>query len=194
MLLFWDFYSEFNLVKVPVQYSNKFQLYYRLDKQQFDPLLIGVSTVASGSVAQVIWDWLVEDYIPVHKKSMCNMCRKTVIQHRWNFPNCFGAIDNKLATKMPSPLFCLLSSIQATVHGLWRNSDEGILALCPFGKNLQAGCLDLPEENPLPNTGHLGPVQHAFVRDEAFALWKDLRCLFQGHLLTTPQWMFNYSQ
>lgn len=59
------------------------------------------------------------------------------------------------------------------VSAYGKNSNGGTLTVSPFGKALQAGRLDLPEDPSPLNAEHLGPAPHVFVEKEAFQLHKD---------------------
>lgn len=43
------------------------------------------------------------------------------------------------------------------------SSNGGTLSASTFGKDLKDGTLDLPDDEPLPNGEHLGPVPFVFV-------------------------------
>ena len=51
------------------------------------------------SVAQVIWDCLVGEYMPVPKEEAI----AAEILERWNFPNCLGSIDGKHVVILAPP-------------------------------------------------------------------------------------------
>ncbi|KAJ8381289.1 hypothetical protein SKAU_G00020670 [Synaphobranchus kaupii] len=251
-LLSQDLYGEFNLVKELMQHHDKFQSYFRLDKQQFDTLLMkvgpliakmdieflcsispaerlairlssfsnyllviyrylatgdsyttiassyrmGVSTSIVPSVAQVIWDCLVEEYMSLKRVSGG---RLPLISSRGGTEVEPASSGSLFFNYKGTFSIVLLSVVDARyrfrvvdVGAYGRNSDGGTLALSPFGKNLQAGCLNLPEDSPLPNAEHLGPIPHVFVGDEAFPLRKDLLRPFPGRQLRAPQRVFNY--
>ncbi|KAJ8386424.1 hypothetical protein AAFF_G00170210 [Aldrovandia affinis] len=73
-----------------------------------------------------------------------------------------------------------------------RRSDGGTLASSKFGKALQNGRLDLPEDRLLPEAEHLGCQPHVFVADEAFPLQRHLMRPFPGSNLSRRNRVFNY--
>ncbi|KAK0153279.1 Protein ANTAGONIST OF LIKE HETEROCHROMATIN PROTEIN 1 [Merluccius polli] len=111
--------------------EGRFQRYFRLDREQFDSLLIptsaarfhprsvfaiclrflatgdsyrtiaysyrvGISTVAYivNQVTRVIWDALVQEYMPVPTTDDWRGIAEG-FRERWAFPNCLGSIDGK---------------------------------------------------------------------------------------------------
>jgi len=106
----------------------------------------------------------------------------------WNFPNCLGALDGKHVTiqapaNSGSNFFnykktfsvVLLALVDANynfiavdVGAYGKNSDGGILAHSNFGKSLENGSLNIPNDEILPNTNISAP--YVILGDEAFPL------------------------
>ena len=45
-------------------------------------------------VSQAIWDWLLEDFMPVPKEADCRVIAEDCME-LWNFPNHTGVVDGK---------------------------------------------------------------------------------------------------
>ena len=145
---------------------------------------MGISTVAGiiPEVCQVIWESLVEEFLPVPKAADWREIAQD-FREKWNFPNCLGALDGKhVVIQAPansgSQFFnykgtysvVLLALVDASyrfrvvdVGAFGRSSDGGISAASAFGRALQEGTLDLPEDTPLPGAENLGPTPSAVV-------------------------------
>ncbi|KAJ8414992.1 hypothetical protein AAFF_G00025150 [Aldrovandia affinis] len=152
---------------------------------------VGITTVdyIIPEVATAIWECLVSEFMPVPKKEDWMTIAEEFRQH-WNFPNCLGSIDGKhVVIQAPSKSGSLFFNYKGTysivllavvdaryrfrvvdVGAYGRRSDGGTLASSKFGKALQNGRLDLPEDRLLPEAEHLGCQPHVFVADEAFPL------------------------
>ena len=73
------------------------------------------------------------------------------------------------------------------------SNDSGILWASAFGEALRDGTLDLPDDEPLTNAEHLGPVPYVFVADEAFPLRRDMMRPVPGRYLRSySQRIYNY--
>lgn len=134
------------------------------------------------------------------------------MRQHWQFPNCLGSIDGKhVVIQAPSrsgSLFynykgpysiVLLAVVDARqrfrvvdIGAYGRTSDGGTLANSNFGKVLQNGTLDLPEDSLLAGAEQLGCQPHVFVADEAFPLQRHLMRPFPGSNLSRMKRMFNY--
>ncbi|KAJ4942360.1 hypothetical protein JOQ06_012226 [Pogonophryne albipinna] len=133
-------------------------------------------------------------------------------QERWNFPNCFGAIDWKhVVIQAPANSGSLYFNYKSThslvllavvdaqylfrvvdVGGFGRSSDSGSLLNSAFGESLRDGSLQLPPDTVIPGAERLGLLPHVFVGDEAFPLLDNLLHPFPGRHLTRERKMFNY--
>ncbi|KAJ8366785.1 hypothetical protein AAFF_G00342390 [Aldrovandia affinis] len=167
---------------------------------------VGITTVGYiiPEVATAIWECLVSEFMPVPKKEDWMTIAEEFRQH-WNFPNCLGSIDGKhVNIQAPSKSGSLYFNYKGTysivllavvdaryrfrvvdVGAYGRRSDGGTLASSKFGKALQNGRLDLPEDRLLPEAEHLGCQPHVFVADEAFPLQRHLMRPFPGP--TSPE-------
>ncbi|KAJ8358096.1 hypothetical protein AAFF_G00034060 [Aldrovandia affinis] len=167
---------------------------------------VGITTVGYiiPEVATAIWECLVSEFMPVPKKEDWMTIAEEFRQH-WNFPNCLGSIDGKhVNIQAPSKSGSLYLNYKGTysivllavvdaryrfrvvdVGAYGRRSDGGTLASSKFGKALQNGRLDLPEDRLLPEAEHLGCQRHVFVADEAFPLQRHLTRPFPGP--TSPE-------
>lgn len=174
---------------------------------------VGTSTVATidDEVTKVIWDVLVNEYMPVPETQDWVKIAKE-FQERWNFPNCIGAIDGKHVVLQAPPnsgslyfnykgthSIVLLALVDAhylfrviDVGAFGRNSDGGVFSCSSLGKRLKEGKLGIPMDTPLPGAERLGPMPHVFVGDEAFPLQKNLMRPFPGQQLTTEKRVYNY--
>ncbi|KAJ8386201.1 hypothetical protein AAFF_G00176250 [Aldrovandia affinis] len=174
---------------------------------------VGITTVGYiiPEVATAIWECLVSEFMPVPKKEDWMTIAEEFRQH-WNFPNCLGSIDGKhVNIQAPSKSGSLYFNYKGTysivllavvdaryrfrvvdVGAYGRRSDGGTLASSKFGKALQNGRLDLPEDRLLPEAEHLGCQPHVFVADEAFPLQRHLMRPFPGSNLSRRNRVFNY--
>ncbi|KAJ8417412.1 hypothetical protein AAFF_G00286390 [Aldrovandia affinis] len=181
--------------------GERFQQYFRLDRAQFDELLtrvgpritrldtnwrspisaaerlafcpryhVGITTVdyIIPEVATAIWECLVSEFMAVPKKEdRMTIAEEFLVDARYRF----RVVD---------------------VGAYGRRSDGGTLASSKFGKALQNGRLDLPEDRLLPEAEHLGCQPHVFVADEAFPLQRHLMRPFPGSNLSRRNRVFNY--
>ena len=174
---------------------------------------VGHCTVARivGEVCKVIWDCLVDEFMPVPKKDDWRAIADRFLQE-WNFPNCVGSIDGKhVVVQAPSNSGSLYYNYKHTfsirllavvdanlvfrmvdVGGYGRNSDGGTLSNSPFGQALRDGTLDLPDDRAIPGAENRGPMPFVFVADEAYPLRCDLMRPFPGTNLATGRRAFNY--
>ena len=129
---------------------------------------------------------------------------------RWNFPNCFGAIDGK-HIRVVCPMgsgskyynYKGFSSIVllATVSGHYRftmidvgdygsQNDSGVFRNSQFGRLLSTGQLPLPEPKEIEEGGP--PLPYVLVGDEAFPLSTYLLRPYPGHHLSDKKAVYNY--
>ncbi|KAK1175525.1 hypothetical protein AOXY_G191 [Acipenser oxyrinchus oxyrinchus] len=175
---------------------------------------VGVSTVAGIviEVCKAIWDSLVSEYMRVPNKEDWETISREY-EHRWNFPNCLGAIHGKhVVIQAPASSgsqyynykgrysIVLLAVVDANycftiidVGAFGRNSDGGTLANSALGKALKERKLTIPDNTTLPAADHLGPGPHVIVGDEAFPRRKNLmRPYPPGRNLPNDKHIFNY--
>jgi len=129
----------------------------------------------------------------------------------WNFPNCIGAIDGKHIVIQAPPksgsqffnykktfsvvLLALVDAqynfIAVDIGSYGKNSDGGILAHSKFGKALDEGKLNIPDDTELPGTTNKAPF--VIVGDEGFPLKRNLLRPFPGKQLDDDiKRIFNY--
>lgn len=107
---------------------------------------------------------------------------------RWNFPNCFGAMDGKhIIMQCPahggSTYFnykgthsiVLMALVDANYKFLYidvgcngRIADGGVFSNCSLSTALEQNALNLPAPRPLPS--RTSPVPYVIVADDAFPL------------------------
>ena len=115
-------------------------------------------------------------------------------QTKWNFPNCFGALDGKhvniQAPKNSSSLFfnykgtCSLvlmvlvdadyQFIYVDIGDYGSQSDGAVFKNSNLGKTFVNGELDIPQLKELPNYPEGGLIPYCWVADEAFPCRMDL--------------------
>lgn len=78
------------------------------------------------------------------------------------------------------------------VGAFGRTSDGGVLANSTFGKALQRGTADLPEDTTLPGAEDRGVVPYTFIGDAAFPLRRYMMRPYPGKLLPRERRIFNY--
>lgn len=158
-----------------------------------------------------IWKILGTIYIPTPIEDKWKLVENE-FEHKWNFPNCIGALDGKhvLTDKPPNSgslyfnykksfSIILLALVDANykflmidVGAYGRNSDGGVFANSEFGKRFFKNELHLPPNKCLPGTNTLLP--HVIVADEAFPLHENLMRPFPGTqtLGNEDKKIFNY--
>lgn len=118
--------------------------------------------------------------------------------NRWNFPNCIGALDGKhVVIEAPANsgslfynykntfsivLMALVDAdyrfIAVDVGAYGKNSDGGIYANSTFGKAIDEGTFNVPDDKPLP--GSAEPLPHVIVGDKAFPLRRNIMRPYPG--------------
>ncbi|XP_050303682.1 uncharacterized protein LOC126741326 [Anthonomus grandis grandis] len=116
----------------------------------------------------------------------------------WNFPNCLGALHGKHIIKAAPAnsgslhfnykktfsivLLALVDAnckfIAVDIGSYGDNRDGGIFANSAFGKGLENGTINIPEDSPLPGTKILPP--YVILGDEAFPLKQYLMRPYPG--------------
>lgn len=129
---------------------------------------------------------------------------------RFHFPNCLGAIDGKhIRIRKPNNSgskfynykgyfsIVLLAVTDANgkfliidVGSCGGNSDGGVFSRSIFGKRLNDGKLNLPDETAIPETDIKLPF--VFVADDAFPLRENIMKPFPHRQLTPDKEIFNY--
>ncbi|KAJ8358207.1 hypothetical protein AAFF_G00026110 [Aldrovandia affinis] len=156
--------------------GERFQRYFRLDRAQFDELLTRVGP----RITRQDTNWR----SPITTESM------------WLFPSKSGSLFFNYKGTYSIVLLAVVDAryrfrvVDVGTYG--RRSDGGTLASSKFGKALQNGRLDLPEDRLLPEAEHLGCQPHVFVADEAFPLQRHLMRPFPGSNLSRRNRVFNY--
>ncbi|XP_041372782.1 protein ALP1-like [Gigantopelta aegis] len=128
----------------------------------------------------------------------------------WNFPLCLGAIDGKQVMINAPPMSgsdffnykkCFSIVLMAVVDARYkfsiidvgaygRECDSGIFGRTDFGRRLQSGTLDIPDQAVLPGSQETCP--YVFVGDEAFPLQIHMMRPYPGHNIPRGQRIFNY--
>lgn len=133
-----------------------------------------------------------------------------LFENRWNFPNCFGAIDGKHVDivapdhsgseyfnykKRNSVVLMALvdgdynfSYIDVGAKG--RESDGGVYARCSLSTALETNTLYIPPPKPL--LGRADPVPYVMVADDAFPLRPYIMKPFPFRNQNTSQRVFSY--
>ncbi|XP_015227457.1 PREDICTED: putative nuclease HARBI1 [Cyprinodon variegatus] len=131
---------------------------------------------------------------------------------KWNFPNCFGAIDGKHISIQSPPRagsqnsshdrtfeILLLALVDADcrfrfiqVADFWRTDDGGMFAGSDLAKSIKSGTLHVPPSAPLPGAAHLGDVPFVMVGDAAFPLKTYLMRPYPEVRLNGKNRIFNY--
>ena len=129
---------------------------------------------------------------------------------RWNFHHVRGALDGKhVAIKAPrnsGTLYhnykgffsvILLALVDSDYKFMWASigahgstSDCAVFNESPLKAAIEAGLLDIPDAEPLPNDDR--PVQYFIVGDDAFALKTWMIKPFSIRNLTNAERIFNY--
>lgn len=131
-------------------------------------------------------------------------------QHRWNWPNCCGALDGKhVAIKKPrrsGSLYynykgffsiVLLGLVDADYKFLWAHvgangssSDCGIFNDSDLEPGLREETLGFPDPQPFPNDDR--PMPYSLVGDDAFPLRSFMIKPFSARHLSHDERIFNY--
>ncbi|XP_064617380.1 uncharacterized protein LOC135481492 [Liolophura sinensis] len=131
---------------------------------------------------------------------------------RWNFPNCFGALDGKhVVVTAPTASGSTYYNYKGTfsivllalvddkycfsvidVGGYGLNSDGGLFKSSALGKKLQNHTLGLPNDKPLPDAPELGSMPYVLVADEAFPLTTPTMHPVPGRGLNDEDRIYNY--
>lgn len=150
---------------------------------------------------------------PIHMPPLnADLCRKTVddFYTKWNFPNCFGAIDGKhirvICPSHTGSLFynykhffsivlqgvadsnCRFIAIDVGAHG--KQSDGGVFKESDFYHCLKSNLFQLPSGQNLPNSDEHLP--YVLLGDEAYPLLPFLMRPFPRSNLSNEKTVFNY--
>lgn len=129
---------------------------------------------------------------------------------QWQYPNCLGALHGKhIYIQPPSHSGCTFRNykgcfsvvLMAVVHahykfvyvsvgGQGRLSDDGLFAHSDLHRAMDAGLLNVPEPEPLPNTDTV--MLYMLFADDAFLLCTDLQKPFSHQQLDHDQRIYNY--
>ncbi|KAJ8895963.1 hypothetical protein PR048_001304, partial [Dryococelus australis] len=144
---------------------------------------------------------------PTTEEEWENVARE--FEHRWNFPNCIGAVDGKHVAITPPPgsgsyfynykIFhsqVLLGTVNANYELLYfsfgtngRVSDGGVFEVSDLSKKLEDGSLKLPKER---NCRWEKNVWYVLVSDGAFPLREYIMKPFSRKVATPARKIFNY--
>ncbi|RXN39390.1 nuclease HARBI1 [Labeo rohita] len=164
--------------------DDRFQRYFRLDREQFDNLLSKVGPRIARQ--DTSYRHAIE---PAERLAICLRCGRSMkilylIKYKAPIPH-----YKKFSDTMVDAQYCFRV---VDVGSYGRTSDGGVMANSTFGQALRNGTLGLPQDALLPGAEHLGPQPHVFVADEAFPLRRDLMRPFPGQKLSSRQRIFNY--
>lgn len=171
---------------------------------------MGKSTVASvvGETCAAIWDELQESFMPVPTREQLQVIVNEFFT-RWDFPNCFGAIDGKhCKIKCPdnsgSLYFCYKKHfsivlqavadadykfIAIEVGGAGRQSDGGTFTASTLYKLLESNAFNVPEPQCFPGSLIVSPC--VLIGDEAYPLKTYLMRPYPRTNLTLEKIAFN---
>lgn len=130
--------------------------------------------------------------------------------NKWNFPNCFGALDGKHVVMCAPPnsgsmyfnykgthSIVLMALADANYKIIYmdagckgRISDGGVFNQCTLSAALARNTLNIPPARPLTENGP--PVPHVIVADDAFALRPYIMKPYPLRNLSGPQRIYNY--
>ncbi|XP_037810045.1 uncharacterized protein LOC119602536 [Lucilia sericata] len=130
--------------------------------------------------------------------------------HKWNFPNCIGALDGKhVVMKAPAHSGSIYYNYKGThsivlmgisdasyiflyidVGSNGRISDGGVFRKSSFNEAMTNNKLNLPPSEPLPSRNI--PVPYVLVADDAFAISPHLLKPYSLRTLTATQRIYNY--
>lgn len=148
-------------------------------------------------VCETIWTRLSPIFMPKPTVEMWKSI-ENAFSEKWNFPNCIGALDGKHVVIEAPPnsgslyfnykktfsvvLMALVDAdyrfIAVDVGAYGKNSDAGIFAKCNFGKALNEGNLNVPNDKLPP--GSDDPLPYVIVGDEAFPLKRNIMRPYPG--------------
>ena len=131
-------------------------------------------------------------------------------EHRWQFPNCLGAVDGKHVAIVPpagagSHFFkykgyhsiVLMGIANANYEFIYVDigtngciSDGGVLQKTKFFQRLDSKSLNLP--SPRKPNGHSEELPYVFIGDEAFALRTDYIKPYPQRLASSSKRIYNY--
>ncbi|CAL9705130.1 unnamed protein product [Knipowitschia caucasica] len=173
---------------------------------------LGITTV--GKIVRETCDQIWRQSQPVYLPTPTADTWKTTAKRfneKWNFPNCFGALDGKhVQIEAPANSGSLFYNYKGTfsivllalvdadyrflaidVGSYGGNSDGGIFADSALGRALQRGTLHVPPPAELPSAPELGKVNHVIVADEAFPMKPYLLRPYPGRRLEEDKRIFN---
>ena len=154
----------------------------------------GLSSISKfvPETCRIIWKVLRPTYMPKVKEEVWKENAQG-FEHRWNFPNCLGAIDGKHVVIQCPPKSVteyynykrqFSINLMAVVDHRYRftninvgsagsNSDSSVFRNSSFGKKILANEFNLPRPKALPNKPEV-KLPHVFVGDEAFPLHENI--------------------
>ncbi|XP_061501743.1 uncharacterized protein LOC133391468 [Anopheles gambiae] len=136
---------------------------------------------------EAIWNTFNEEFIPFPTTSAFRNVEKE-FRHKWNFPNCIGAIDGK-HIRMKAPAFSgtqyynykkyFSLHLQAVADVNWKfiaidvgeygsRSDSGVFNSSSLFELIRSNRLNIPPPKPLPGTTQRMP--HVFIGDQGYPL------------------------
>ena len=156
-----------------------------------------------------MWVRLQPKYMPFPNKEICKSSALD-FQNKWNFPNCFGAIDGKhirvqcsshsgslyynykqffsIVLQGVSNSDCKFLCIDVGAYG--RQSDGGIFRNSDLFRCMENNKFECPAFEQLPMSDKCTPF--VLVGDEAYPLLPNLMRPYPRHALTAEKRIFNY--
>jgi len=161
---------------------------------------VGVATV-SGIVketARIIWEQLNKKYMPFPTEDVIKQSERQ-FSKKWNFPNCFGCVDEKhIKVKNPAHFSIALQGlananskfITIDVGAYGKQSEGGVFHQSSLGIGLENGTLSVPPPKALPNQEKMLP--YVILGDKAYPLTTYLMRPFPKQDLNIEKKVFNY--
>ncbi|XP_034542105.1 uncharacterized protein LOC117814732 [Notolabrus celidotus] len=162
------------------------------------------------STCEALYEVMKEDYLKTPTSEAAWRAIAADFFEKWQYPICLGALDGKHIYIQPpghsGSTFCnykgrfsvvLMAVVDAqykfvyvSVGAQGRLSDGGLFAHSDLRRAMEAGLLNVPPPEPLPNTETVMP--YMLVADDAFPLRSHLQKPFSHRQLDHDQRIYNY--
>ncbi|KAK0133221.1 putative nuclease HARBI1 [Merluccius polli] len=173
---------------------------------------MGTTTVSQIvlSSCEALYEVMKEDYLKTPTSEAAWRAIAADFFEKWQYPNCLGALDGKHIYIQPPGhsgstfhnykgrfsvvLMAVVDAhyrfVYVSVGAQGRLSDGGLFAHSDLRRAMEAGLLNVPPPEPLPNTDTVMP--YMLVADDAFPLRTDLQKPFPYRQLDHDQRIYNY--